>query len=635
MKSPVVYGSPVTFGPVDWNYAAGPPVRRGKSVEELGDAGWARERERVTHLQQFQQLHQLQLQQPQVGFPGYGVVSPGQPQGPVMVASPGGPVPVPGCPIPVHGGMMVPAGGPPPPQVHVPAPWSVQWQNQAQIRQDNVCRQPSLEYDDQHKATFTEKRPKGQDVYFHPGSQDGHLDVRISEWKGKHCFYQGPEDYNHQDYSRGSQEKDNTDFRTQEEYGKLDEGRRRRDDRFRETDYNADRYDHRSHKDLDDYEHKDKYRHRDHYERKYNERYENREHKYYDSWKHRKPDPREHDSYSSEYEDNYNHKDTYARRDNYRDIDHYYDRDRDYYNSQESYRYREKEYYKHREEDQYYDERKRKEHYYDRHTEDRYDHREKHNSKDRDVYNRRGEETYNTKERGHYDSEPEEHRGYRERDHYNRYKDKSDYRRDEDYDHRRRDRYKTTDYERRTEDNFDYEKQDYHRSREEDHSHYKARDRYRDLRSISIDSSYEEYPKKDRKTHCEEWVEQQNQKLALREMHSFEDPVIYQDSDDQEKGYESSAGSVGSKRGRKPVYVGSLDRNSFYRKTAPSSLRNSKFATTRKQNKGKHMILSCERRYFIYCLHSIEYLKFAFLNYALLQIYSIRFRTVYTSPVIR
>jgi len=76
--------------------------------------------------------------------------------------------------------------------------------------------------------------------------------------------------------------------------------------------------------------------------------------------------------------------------------------------------------------------------------------------------------------------------------------------------------------------------------------------------------------------------------LALREIHSFEDPVVYRHSDDREKGYESSAGSAGSKKGHRPVYVGSLDRNSFYRKTAPSSLRKSPFATTRKQSKGKH-----------------------------------------------
>lgn len=605
MKSPVVYGNPVMFGLVDWNCATGPPIRRGKSVEELGDAGWARERERVAHLQHLQQLHQLQLQQQQVGYPGYGVVPPGQPHGPVMVASPGDPVPAPGCPMPVHGGMMVPVGGPVPPPVHMPAPWPVQWENQANIRQGNVCHQPSWEYDDRHQAAFNEKKRQGQDVYFHPGSEDGHLDVRISEWKGKHCFYQGPEDYSQQDYSKVPQEEYNDDFRTQEECVKLDEDRRRRDDRVREYDRNSERYDHRRHRDLDEYDSKDKYRYKDHYDRKYNERYGNREQQYYDSRKQRKSDLRECDSYNSEYEDYYDNKDTYAHRDSYRDSGHYYDHDRDYYESKESHHYRKKEHYWRREEDHYYDERKLKD--YDRHAEDRYDRSREYNYKDRDIYES-SEETYTSKRRGQYDYEQDKHCGYKERDHYNRYKDTGDDRRDEDYDRRRRDHYKSREhYKWRSVDPYDHEDQNRRDTREE-HSHYKSRDGYRDFRSLSEEMQYEEYPKKDRKTHCEEWVEQQNQKLALKAMHSFEDPVIYQHSDEQEKGYESSAGSTGSKRGCKPVYVGSLDRNSFYRKTAPSSLRKSQFATTRKQNQGKLKDTSCEG------MHSGTYTVFAQLE---------------------
>lgn len=552
-------------------------------MEELGDAGWARERERMAHLQQIQQLHQLQLQQQQVGYPAYGVVGAGHPHGPVKVASPSDPLPAQGFPMPLQGGMMVPVGGP----VHVPAPWPVQWGDQAQNRPGNVCRQPSWEYNDQHKAAFKDKRSQDQDVYFHPGSEDGHLDLRISEWKGKHCFYQGPDDYHQQDYSRVPQEKDNIDLRTQQRYDKLDEDRRRRDDWVRENDHNSERHDHRSHRDLDEYDHKKKYSYRDHYDRKYDDYYDDREQQYYDSRRHRKYDHREHDGYKSEYEDYSDHKDTYSRRYKHRDSDHYYDRDRDYNDSKESHRYREKDFYQRREEDRYYDERKRKDPYYDRHEEDRYDRREN-ISKNKDVHYRRGEETYTSKERGH-DSEPDEHSGYKERPLYSRYKDRGDDRRDEHYDHRQRDNYRAREpYERRALDHYDYDNEDHFESREREHSHHRPRDRLRDLRSISIDSRYEEYPKKDRKTHCEEWVEEQNKKLALREKHSFEDPGIYRHSDEQERGYESSGGTISSKQGRKPVYVGSLDRNSFYRKTAPSSLRKSQFATTRRQNKGKY-----------------------------------------------
>ncbi|XP_029383477.1 dynamin-binding protein isoform X3 [Echeneis naucrates] len=586
MKSPVVYGNPVMFAPVDWNYPAGAPVRRGKSVEELGDAGWARERERNAHLQQLQQLHHLQLQQQQVGYPGYGVVPPGFPQGPAMVANPGDPLPAPGCPMPVHGGMMVPVGGPVPPPGHVPAPWPVQWGEQAQIRQANVGQQPSWEYDDRQKAAFKDKMHQGQDVYFHPGSQDGHLDLRISEWKGKHCFYQGPEDHGLQDYSRAPHEKDINDLRSPERYGKLDEDRRR-EDWVRENDHYSERYDYRSHRGLDhDYDHKDKYKYRDHYDRKYNERYNDREQQYYDSRKRR--NLRDHESY--EYEDYHDNKDTYPRRENYRDNDHYYDHDRDRYDYKESCRYREKEYYQRRDDDCYDDERKHRDRYY---AEDRYDRREN-TSKYKDVHDLSGEETYTSKGRGRYDYEPEEYGGYKERDRYNRYRDADDDRRGEHYDTRRRDNYKTREhYERRDVDHYDHDSEDRYASRKEgERSHSKPRDRYRDFRSVSAETRYEEYTEKHRKTHCEEWVEEQNQKLALREMHSFEDPVEYGQSDDQEKGYESSAGSVGSRRGRKPVYVGSLDRNSFYRKTAPSSLQKSKFATTRRQKQEMTLLSS-------------------------------------------
>ncbi|XP_017292891.1 dynamin-binding protein isoform X2 [Kryptolebias marmoratus] len=567
MKSPVVYGNPVMFNPGNWNPAAGVPLRRGKSVEELGDAGWARERERMVHLQQLQQLHQLQLQQQQVAYPGYGAIPPGQPQRPVLVASP-----APGCPMPVPGAMMMPVGGPVPPPGHVSAQWPVQWDNQVQIRQDNVIQQPSWELDDQQKAAFGDRG----NVYFHPRSEDGHLDLRISEWKGKHCFYQGPDDYN-----SVPQERDNNDFRTQESYGTLDKERRGRDDWDRENEHHSDR---RCRRDLEEYDYSDKYRDRDHYDRKYNEEYDERGKKYRDTRKHYKHDRREHDRYNSEYEDTYD-KDTYHR-DHYRDKDYY--EDRDYYDSKERRELRGKDHYRRREEDRYYDERRPKDHRYDRRAEDRYESREN-DYKHRDDYDRRGEETQRSHRRGQYDSEVDEHWENRENDRRYRYKDSRDDRKGDYFSHKRRDYYKRDDYERRAADHYDREYEDRYESREGEHSHRRPRDRYRDLRSISLESDYEENPPKDHKTHCEKWVEQQNKNFAPGKMHSFEDPIVYQHDDDQERGYESSASS---NQGRKPVYVGSLDRNSFYRKTAPSSLRKSHFATTRKEKKEMKLLSS-------------------------------------------
>uniref|UniRef100_A0A3Q2DG07 Dynamin-binding protein n=1 Tax=Cyprinodon variegatus TaxID=28743 RepID=A0A3Q2DG07_CYPVA len=555
MKSPVVYGNPVMFGPGDWNQAAGVPLRRGKSVEELGDAGWARERERMAHLQHMQQLHQMQLQQQQVGHHIYGVPPPGPPQGPVFVQSP-----APAGHMPVHGGMMVPLGVPTPPPVHVQAPWPVQWENQAHAGQANILHQ---------------QRPLGHDVYYHPRSEDGHLDLRISEWKGKHCFYQGPEDdYNLQ--HDVPQEIDSNDFRTQEGYGQMEEEERgARDYWDRENEHYSERYDRRRQRDSE--EHRDRNRDRDRYDRKYKDHYDERGEKYYDTRKHRKHDSRERDGYKSQYEDYNDRKDKYVHRDSQRDRDYYEERDRDHYDSKERYRSKEKYHYRHREEDCYYEEKKSRNHRSERHADDRYEPREK-------DYDRRAEDMHRSKRRAQYDSEAEDHWEYRERDRNDRYRHSEDDRRDEHYG-RRKDYKAREDCDRRGEDYYDQKYEDRYERREGEHPHSQARGRLRNLRSISVDPDHEEYPKNDRMTHCEKWVEQQNENIALMETHSFEDSINNCHSTEQERGYESSAGSVGSKKCHKAVYMGSLDRNSFYRKTAPSSLRNSQFATTRRQKK--------------------------------------------------
>ncbi|CAL1600332.1 unnamed protein product [Knipowitschia caucasica] len=499
MKSPVAYGNPVMFGQVDWNHqAAGPPMRRGKSVEELGDAGWAKEQERLAHLQHLHHLHQLQQQQ--VAYPGYGMVHP--PHGNVMVPSPVSPIPAPGFPMAVNGGMvhlqqMMPVGSVPP-QMHMPGPWPV------------------------HAQVGQVEKPN---VYYHPGSEYGHLDVRISEWKGKHCFYQGPEETQNQDYNpRIQPQHDNINLSYEEP--RYEEARRRREDWDREQDQLKDQYAHRRHsEELTD---------RD-YNRRYDNRYDDREQEYHDNRNYK-----ERDDYCER-------QDRYARKDKYYDQKDS-DRDKDYYEPKERYR----------------------DHYRER---DRYDKREheRYESRERCSYNQRGEDSYR-KRPGHYESRQDDR--YREKDASNRYKDRSDERRDEHYSSRRRDPYRDMDrYERREQYDHDKDRRNYDG---------KPRDRYRDLRSLSDESRYEEYPQKDRnKSHCEEWVEQQNKKLALGDC--FEDPGVYRASMDTERGYESSSG--GTKRGRKPVYMGSLDRNSFYRKTAPSSMRNSQFGTTRKQKK--------------------------------------------------
>lgn len=363
----------------------------------------------------------------------------------------------------------------------------------------------------------------------------------------------------------------------------MEEERGGRNSWDRENEHYSERYDHRRLRDSKENSYRDRNRDRDHYDRKYKDQYGEREEKYYDTRKHRKHDFREHDGYNSQHEDYYDRKEKYSSRDH----DYSEERRRDYYDSKDRYRSREKDHYRHREEDHYYEEQKSRNSRSDRHVDDRYERREN-DYKPRDYYDRRGDERQRNKQRAQYDSEVEERWESKERDRYYRSRDSEDDRREDRY--RRRREYETReDDERRAEDYYDQKYEDRYGSREAEH---RARDRFRNLRSLSVDPDYEEYPLKDRRTHCEKWVEQQNEKLALGEIQSFEDPIMYCHTEEPERGYESSAGSIDARKGRKPVYVGSLDRNSFYRKTAPSSLRKSQFATTRRQKQEMTLLSS-------------------------------------------
>lgn len=557
MESPAVYGNPVAFAPVDWNFAPEATVRRGKSVEELGDAGWAKERERLAHLQHFQQLQR-------VAYAAYGVAPAGLPGRAPMATMPFHPgCPMPTAIMPAQGGPIAVTGAVPPP------PWPVRWDPRAQ------GGQTAGEYD---------QRSHGHNVYYHPGSQDGHLDVRISEWKGKHCFYPGPEA---------------KDGGIREGYGEFQE-ERRRDGRGSDGQRNSDAYGQRRRREFEEHDRKEKYKDGEISERR---RRDDRE--YYEERRHRERDLKERDRYSNEYGD-YEYDD--ARRDEahdrygnqygdhddarrvdlrYRDC--YPARDADYYDSVDDKHYREKDRYG--EEDHYRD-RKYKDKYQDRRSEDEYERRER-GYKDKDVYDPRSEENYAKRQRGQRDSELDERSSDRRGERSSRYKDAGEIRRDERSDRRRRDDDDDDDhddgkahYERR--DSYGHENEWRPRRTEREAyeprgapSHRRPGDRYRDLRSLSVD---EEYSEPRRKTHCEEWVEEQNKKLALRQMRSLDDPVLDGPGEEQERGERSGAAP---KRGRKPVYVGSLDRNSFHRKTAPTSLGKSPFATTRRPNRGK------------------------------------------------
>lgn len=81
------------------------------------------------------------------------------------------------------------------------------------------------------------------------------------------------------------------------------------------------------------------------------------------------------------------------------------------------------------------------------------------------------------------------------------------------------------------------------------------------------------------------------QKHKLRAIRSYEDPP-HSNTEEPKNGSNvpSDSGKLNPLKpssARRALYTGSLDRNSFYRRTAPSSMRTSEFAINRKQKRGK------------------------------------------------
>lgn len=476
---------------------------------------------------------------------------------------------------------------------HVPALWPVQWETQTHVRQGNVCHQPSWEYEDRDRVAVRDMRPQSRDLYFHPGSEDGHLELRRAQDRtAKHCFYQGPEDYN---YYEETQQKDyNDEHRTKRyDHSEKDTYDRRNQDYREKEYYQQDRYGGKDHKEPNGYDYQDRYNHRDHDnygrkddDRKWQEHYDRRQDDQYDG--------KQKDHYTRREFDYHDCKEDYTDR-----------KDMDYYDHKD---HREKESHSRREEERFHDDRRsRPQNHYDHRVEESYE------RKDKDRFYYKDRDGYDQKKVDHYDHKEKDYRLAEDQYHY---KERSGYDREEKdhYKHKGSDRYDLREkegyYNCKKENHNDYKEKDYYVQRNEigndrkEKSHYdrseegrfdrKAREHYRDLRTTSLDSQYEEYPAKDKRSHCEEWVQDQFHKLPIREQRSYEDPGVFHRDHNEDSKYDSEQGSgrLGgkpdhSRRVRKPVYLGSLDRNSFYRKTAPSSLRKSDFAINRKQNQEK------------------------------------------------
>ncbi|XP_026132315.1 dynamin-binding protein isoform X3 [Carassius auratus] len=561
MKGQVVLGHPMPFAPVPWDFNR-PPPKRGKSVEELVSEGW--EKERCIQMLHFQQQQQLQQQS-------------------VM------------CP-----------------QDFRPAPGH--WEQQAYLREANGYRQQCWEYEDWDKVPYREVPPQ---QFFYQSPEAVFQEPRKpQEWTSNHCFYQHQEelDYSdHRDFAQSPRSKERSDYVTRyhswesDEYCEEREPYSRRDryaygfdgdsqdyydkelDDYRDGDRRGrDYYDH---KELDKYDRRDKHydsKHQEHYDSRKKDRYRYREADHYDSrdnYQHERYDRKEKDQSDDRNRDHYDR--SYCAEDRRRGVS-YQNRDRDSIDRRDYDRYFERkgEYYDYKEkekirsdfrkddscghikqtgeknssklDDKEWYERKKGNHY-DLKQRDRYDYRENSQSEQRDRFEPKERDSYQYREGDQFD--------YREKDDRNYWKDER--------------------YDSGVKDCYEY------KGCESDQYEQKSRERYRDVRSNSLDPRQESDHNSGR--HWKEWEKDVYQKQTLKERRSYEDSV--KRSYDHKDQYCDCPGSgkmdmESQGRTRKPAYVGSLDRNSFYRKTAPSSLRKSEFATNRKKKQEMTLLAS-------------------------------------------
>ncbi|XP_051968138.1 dynamin-binding protein-like isoform X3 [Xyrauchen texanus] len=576
MKGQVVLGHPIPFAPVPWDFSRA-PTKRGKSVEELVSESW--EEQQCMQMLHFQQ-QQLQQQQHII------------------------------CQ-----------------QDFKPAPR--QWEHQAYLSQPlgqaSGSRQTCWEYEDWGRVSYREAPPQ---QFFYQSPEAVYQEPRKpQEYTGNHCFYECRDNVDSSDH------RENRDYISSSRSKKIP-GYVNRYNSWESEDYYGERepyscrdrhahnFDHenvdyfdkerdnyrvgdcsgRDYHDLKELDKYDCYDHRDkHYDSKYQERYENRKKDRYRCRETDLDDSRNGDQYDRREKDRFEHR----KGDSY-----------DYEDCEEgrrrgvSYQYRERDSYERREYGQnaqskgnYCDYREkekirkdfRKADYYDRgeradaelrdRDHSKYKSGDNLDAKDEDWYERKKEHHSGLKERYRYDYrekgnsekwdcfEPKERDKidlHREKKHYQDFRevDERNFCKDERYDSGVKDCYEE-------------------KGCESDQYDQKIRERYRDQRSVS-----EEYKQKGYDSdyssgrHCKEWEMDVYHKETLGVRQSYEDPLNL--SHDHKKQYGNHLGSgkldVKSQvRTRKPVYVGSLDRNSFYRKTAPSSLWKSEYATIRKK----------------------------------------------------
>ncbi|XP_072522794.1 dynamin-binding protein isoform X3 [Salminus brasiliensis] len=586
MKGQVALGHPLVFAPVPWDLSRAPP-RRGKSVEGLVSDNWERER-----YIQMMQLQQQQQQQQQIICP----------------------------------------------QDFRPAPGYLE--HQAYVRQANGMRQPSWEYEDSDRIPYREGLPQQRNQFFHHMPEAVFQEPRRpQEWAANHCFYVPGEDMNcvdpreNRDCVQSPRTKESTNHMDRDRYDYWDEEEYYEE---RERYSRRDRYAYTYERDKRDYydRERDHYRERDFYDRRGRDYYDQKELDVYDCYDQRESKQR--DYYDTRQRPGRGERDHYERRERFydhretdrREKDQYDRRKEDHHNHRESeqdhrkserYAYRERDIHDRRESDEY-ERRKgdrckyREKDIYDHRKVDRYECRD--NFVARDPENDRKDklpcdsgkgDRYILKETIQYDHNGKGHSEHleqdsmrgekysvegRRKDHYQpRDADQYDYREKDSRDYRSDDRYDSG-----VKDCFD------DRDGEDDQYDQKSKECYKEARSASIDHKQEGY-NSDHSSwkHSREWEEDVYRMQTVRERRSYEDPVTlsHLDHEDDKPRVHIRPGSgrldpEKQGRTRKALYVGSLDRNSFYRRTAPSSLRKSEFAINRKQKQEEMTLLSAQ-----------------------------------------
>lgn len=591
MNGQIALGHPMVFAPVAWDFSRAPP-RRGKSVEELVSNSWERERYIQMHMH-FQQ--QQQLQQPVI------------------------------CP-----------------QGFEPAPGYLE--NQAYLNQASGMHQTSWEYEDCDKIPHRGLQQQRNQFFYHTPEAVFQEPRTPQEWTGNRCFYEPKEDVNftdhrgNRDHVRSPETKEYPNHINQDRHNYWDV------DEFYDEREHYSRREQNACYDRDKRDYCDKqrgnYRERDHYDRRDRDYYDHKELDTYDRYNQK--DLGNYDHKDSRQRDYYDTRQRYKYV--YRDTEHCRYREKDFSDHRDTncYDFKQKDQYDHRRVDRNYNRESEQDHKKlnryayrekdsnDQRDIDQYEQRKGDRSKyrERDIDDRRIADHY--KRRENPDVEYKEKKDYAclsdAKDTYDSRKDarskhmekvQHDHREKGHYEHleqglceqkqkdswRESDRYQLRDPNRyyyrdkcsrdhRSDDFYANKIKDYFEDRECGDVQYEQKSRsYSKVSTEGYSSDYDSWK------HSKEWEKDvyHTQTVRQRDVRSYEDPITltHFDYEDTKNGtrIDPDPGRLDMEKQawkkQKALYAGSLDRNSFYRRTAPSSLRKSEFVINRKEKQGK------------------------------------------------